>query len=1205
MSRPPPTQLLGITDLTVIAPVKQGLIDGIFDSRTYEWRLRRVLALLDAARHITREGDLVPSPRMDIVGRWRGIHFFRFAVLPPGDRLLLNVSFDGGWEPYMRVIWGPLGTMLDLIFCHCDGYPLAAVSAYDDYVAWVRRHEIPSQFFYVDTGGTVADRAYLEGLEARQRVFGARPDADLRAAQLALAPVRPPPPSPLAVQDALRALRAIHGLRPFFGRSAASGQPAPTDDEAVLLRFAQDYLSDLREWVARGEFDPGQPYDVWRPPLEAEFRWLMNKRPVPPQPRQRRGAPEPQSIQGGILRSPAAPHGCRVRGALVLVHVIDAAKARKWLREAAGTGPGKPAARISDGTAVELTADRVFCTVAITYHGLRTLGAHPDKLAALPAEFVQGMEGRAGILGDVRGNHPQHWTRPRPWATPAGQSMPPVDLGSVHLVIQLRTCEAGDEANTTNSWALLPRLKKWIDGLPADALEVLAVEPGWSRPKNAGEPAARDHFGYVDGISQPSLTPSAQPLYWDDGVKTGEFLLGWPNGRGDGVRGEDGDDAATVGAGWMALGTFVVVRKIRQYVGRFDTLVERTANALVNSGIAASRDDARELVRAKLMGRGSDGRPLVTARGSGPNDFDFRNDADGAQCPFASHVRRANPRTATPGGPVPRLLRRGMSYGPPGSDERGDDDRGILFVAYNASIAEQFEVVQRWLTGGNSSGVSSAQTDPFVGVPFPGQVNVFRFVHDDRVVRVDLGDQPISALQWGLYAFVPSILLLRDIDALTRPDTSERPVAARSPAVRNVPPETRDVKRMFEDELVRDRCWADVRSRSGVQRIGGCVVVGGYETVLQVLRDGGTTYSARGYGERMKQTLGESPFGRDDVGPHDGHQQPHVAAVKAAIVDAVDEAKAFATAEQVVTERLAGRLSSAQALRLPAATVDVVQLGQELIADLLARWFGVRYDDRIAQPGGLDPSASDQPVRCPGHFLSVARYVFSAYPNPVVEALAKRHSQPLKEAAAGWTASTASDPKPAVIAAVLQKLDECRVTNLGTREGTVANVMLGLPATLLGSWAKVLVAWVRDRRLWHLQHELLRGNSSPVQYMPAKKVLRAPLVATLAADPVADGIWRTAAQRHFFRGIEVQEGDVVWLGLGSALAERPDDFDAAEDLLFGGSLVKGADRSTPHACPGRHMALGALLGGLTAFLTAGQWAATASPTTLTLKPHDA
>jgi hypothetical protein len=119
------TQLGGITDLTLIAPIKPGLIVGSLEAESYTERLRRTLAILDAVRKRGRESRLAPSPFPDPVGRLRDIHFFRYAILPARqaplgltepDRLILNVTFDGGWEPYKRVTWGPIGALLDLIF---------------------------------------------------------------------------------------------------------------------------------------------------------------------------------------------------------------------------------------------------------------------------------------------------------------------------------------------------------------------------------------------------------------------------------------------------------------------------------------------------------------------------------------------------------------------------------------------------------------------------------------------------------------------------------------------------------------------------------------------------------------------------------------------------------------------------------------------------------------------------------------------------------------------------------------------------------------------------------------------------------------------------------------------------------------------------------------------------------------------------------
>jgi hypothetical protein len=52
------------------------------------------------------------------------------------------------------------------------------------------------------------------------------------------------------------------------------------------------------------------------------------------------------------------------------------------------------------------------------------------------------------------------------------------------------------------------------------------------------------------------------------------------------------------------------------------------------------------------------------------------------------------------------MIRRGMPYGPElpaGTYEDDGEERGLVFVCFNASIARQFESVQRqWLNDGNA-----------------------------------------------------------------------------------------------------------------------------------------------------------------------------------------------------------------------------------------------------------------------------------------------------------------------------------------------------------------------------------------------------------------------------------------------------------------------------------------------------------------------
>ncbi len=84
------------------------------------------------------------------------------------------------------------------------------------------------------------------------------------------------------------------------------------------------------------------------------------------------------------------------------------------------------------------------------------------------------------------------------------------------------------------------------------------------------------------------------------------------------------------------------------------------------------------------------------------NAFEFqKDDPDGKVCPFASHIRRTNPRDDqdTNETLTHRLLRRGIPYGPRSLSTFTDPiddtvDRGLFFIAYQTSIENQFEHIQ-------------------------------------------------------------------------------------------------------------------------------------------------------------------------------------------------------------------------------------------------------------------------------------------------------------------------------------------------------------------------------------------------------------------------------------------------------------------------------------------------------------------------------
>ncbi|HWO13285.1 MAG TPA: peroxidase, partial [Polyangiaceae bacterium] len=150
-------------------------------------------------------------------------------------------------------------------------------------------------------------------------------------------------------------------------------------------------------------------------------------------------------------------------------------------------------------------------------------------------------------------------------------------------------------------------------------------------------------------------------------------------------------------------------------------------------------------------------------------DFDYKDDPKGLRCPVGSHIRRVNPRASLPRlRPVKthRVLRRGLPYGPAlpeGSLVDDDVDRGVAFMALNASIKSQFEFVQKlWINDGefaSSGGLESLDQDPIAGPR--ARESRFR-CYDSTGQPRSMFDLPrFVRMRGGGYFFVPSLTGLR------------------------------------------------------------------------------------------------------------------------------------------------------------------------------------------------------------------------------------------------------------------------------------------------------------------------------------------------------------------------------------------------------------------------------------------------------------
>lgn len=299
--------------------------------------------------------------------------------------------------------------------------------------------------------------------------------------------------------------------------------------------------------------------------------------------------------------------------------------------------------------------------------------------------------------------------------------------------------------------ASLGRLKnqlKSVDKFLKDVVEEMYVEPGSGIRNKAGNPI--EHFGYVDGISQPQLI--------SDKVDEGKITTNNWEARGN-------LDLALVrdpgGKSEDSFGSYFVFRKLEQNVKAFKDAERDLAKKL-----DLSVDDAG----AQIMGRFRSGNTLipVTPPQANPmkmNDFNYTSDtAIGSKCPFHSHVRKTNPREN--GFRNNLFVRRGITYGdadtPNGAEPTGGV--GLLFMAYNSNLQNQFELMQRMWANNPGFPASGSGLDPVVGQgKIAGFLNFFKKWGDDSSATKVKAMGNFVTMKGGEYFFTPSISFLKNL----------------------------------------------------------------------------------------------------------------------------------------------------------------------------------------------------------------------------------------------------------------------------------------------------------------------------------------------------------------------------------------------------------------------------------------------------------
>jgi len=392
-------------------------------------------------------------------------------------------------------------------------------------------------------------------------------------------------------------------------------------------------------------------------------------------------------IQGNVLRGYTYPVA-----AYLFLRIDDADRARALMaRMLPQVATAEPWSDGGPATALH---------VALTYSGLEALGLPTTILDSFPEVFREGMAARADRLGDRGPSAPAYWE-------------PGLGTGEAHVLVTVYAVDLDH----------LEEARLALKGVGAEGAVTVVHEQ-----RAEASPDGRDHFGFFDGIAQPAMAGSGVKPRPGDGqpdgrgrwraVYAGEFLHGYTD--------EDGGLPAAPAAPFDRNGTFMVYRKLAMDVAAFRRFLDDHATRYPGGP---------ELLAAKIVGRWRDGTPLersphrpdpVMAADPGRiNDFSYAGDPQGLRCPAGSHIRRANPRDSAGfhDGRLTkrhRIIRRGRPYGPPlppGRLEHDGQDRGLVFVCFNADIWRQFETIQAlWIDDGDPFGLGSDK-DFLIGEP--------------------------------------------------------------------------------------------------------------------------------------------------------------------------------------------------------------------------------------------------------------------------------------------------------------------------------------------------------------------------------------------------------------------------------------------------------------------------------------------------------
>ncbi|KAJ7081603.1 dye-decolorizing peroxidase precursor [Mycena belliarum] len=336
--------------------------------------------------------------------------------------------------------------------------------------------------------------------------------------------------------------------------------------------------------------------------------------------------------------------------------------------------------------------------IAFSSTGLVTLGV--DSTTIGDSDFVAGQFSETGTIGD----DPSLWN-----SAFAGTKIHGVFLLASDTVDNINTELANIQSILGSSIKEIHRLQ------------------GAARP---GSESGHEHFGFMDGISQPAVNGFTNPVLPGQPQvdhTPGIFLLGEKDDPSQGSR-----------PSWAVDGSFMVFRQLQQLVPEFNQFL--TDHPLDTDTLTP--EQGSELLGARMVGRWKSGAPIflsptaddpeLAADPNRNNDFDYLIESDPAprtenhfnqtRCPFSAHIRKSRPRGDL--NPIEQananlILRASIPYGPEVTDAEAASsttsvDRGLAFVSYQSNVFNGFLFLQNaWI---NDATFPFGKVDPTIGV---------------------------------------------------------------------------------------------------------------------------------------------------------------------------------------------------------------------------------------------------------------------------------------------------------------------------------------------------------------------------------------------------------------------------------------------------------------------------------------------------------